>query len=180
MATKKIKSPIDTHDFTEANVAVQSLSRDMAKAAVHMTPKEARFLVDEYYMQQENRIRFDAQVRSMAETEEPNMVLGWLGAQAELLEAQIQRALTKYTDEHEIASWIKSIYGIGPVISAGLIAHIDITKAPAAGHIWSYAGLVDGVKWEKGQKRPWNAKLKVLCCAPGTQITTKLGPKPIQ
>ena len=52
--------------------------------------------------------------------------------------------------------------GIGPVLSAGLISMIDINKAPYAGHLWSYAGYINK-KWEKGQKRPWNAELKTLC-----------------
>jgi hypothetical protein len=36
-------------------------------------------------------------------------------------------------------------------------------RIQTAGAIWSYAGLVPGVKWEKGQLRPWNARLKTLC-----------------
>jgi len=56
-----------------------------------------------------------------------------------------------------------SIVGIGPVLAAGLLAHIDIEKAPTAGHIWSFAGLNPNTTWGKGEKRPWNAKLKVLC-----------------
>lgn len=57
-----------------------------------------------------------------------------------------------------------SICGVGPVIAAGLITHIDITKAPTVGCIWSFAGLLDpkDVKWGKGQKRPFNATLRTL------------------
>lgn len=56
-----------------------------------------------------------------------------------------------------------SITGIGPVIAAGLLAHIDIEKAPTVGHIWRFAGLDPTVTWGRGEKRPWNAKLKRLC-----------------
>jgi hypothetical protein len=57
-----------------------------------------------------------------------------------------------------------SVHGIGPVISAGLLAHIDIKKCPTAGHIWQFAGIAgEGQKpWEKGKPRPFNAKLKTL------------------
>ena len=55
------------------------------------------------------------------------------------------------------------ICGIGPVIAAGLLAHIDIERAPTVGHIWNFAGLNPDQEWSKGQKRPWNAKLKTLC-----------------
>lgn len=79
------------------------------------------------------------------------------------MEDDMKRALEEYVKAKPIGRWMLSIVGIGPVIAAGLIAHIDIRQCPTAGHIWSYAGLIPGVKWEKGQKRPWNAKLKTLC-----------------
>ena len=43
------------------------------------------------------------------------------------------------------------------------MAHIDINKAPTAGHIWNFAGLNPNVQWKKGEKRPWNADLRTLC-----------------
>jgi hypothetical protein len=42
-----------------------------------------------------------------------------------------------------------------------LLAHLDIRRAETAGSFWSFAGYTDRV-WEKGQKRPWNARLKTL------------------
>jgi hypothetical protein len=56
-----------------------------------------------------------------------------------------------------------------------MLAHIDIRKAPTAGHIWRYAGLDPSVKWEKGQKRPWNARLKVLCWKAGESFVKVSG-----
>lgn len=153
--------------YIDENMMVKSMSRDIAKAAAHLSDNEARFLVDYYYICQEDRIRNGAQIRALEQSNEPNMVLQWLFDQSALLEKQVKRALERYTDEHPIGSWIKSLYGFGPVLAAGFIAHIDITKAPAAGNIWSFAGLVPGVKWERGQKRPWNAKLKTLCFKAG-------------
>jgi hypothetical protein len=50
-------------------------------------------------------------------------------------------ALTKYAKNHHMASWFKGVYGLSHVLEAGLVAHIDITKAPTVGHIWSYCGL---------------------------------------
>lgn len=57
-----------------------------------------------------------------------------------------------------------SLYGIGPNISAGLLAHLDIRVAKTPGNFLSFAGLIDPTRqpWEKKQKRPWNAKLKSL------------------
>ena len=139
------------------------LTRDLANASVTLSDDEARFLVDAYYMMQENRKRSSNQVRALAELQEPHTVIRWLTTQSEMLEGQIKRALDKYTDSRPVGQWMKSIHGIGPVIAAGLMAHIDIRKAPMSGHIWNFAGLNPTVKWEKGQKRPWNAALKTLC-----------------
>jgi Transposase IS116/IS110/IS902 family len=141
--------------------AVKRLSRDLAMAASTMTETEARFLVDAYYIAQESRKRSNNQILSMSA--EPHTVIAWLFEQSDTLENQIKRALDKYTDASEIGRWCKSITGIGPVIAAGLIAHIDIEQAPTAGHIWRFAGLDPTVAWGKGEKRPWNASLKTLC-----------------
>ena len=75
--------------------------------------------------------------------------------------------LEKYVGAHVVGEWLIGVHGIGPVISAGLLAHIDIHKAPTVGHIWRFAGLDPTVKWEKKTKRPWNAQLKVICWKAG-------------
>lgn len=140
---------------------VQRLSKDLAAAAVTLSDAEARFLVDTYYNMQENRIRAGGQLRAIKD--EPHEVLTWFEEQASTLENQVKRALDKYTSAHPMGEWMRGIYGIGPVISAGLLAHIDITKAPTAGHIWRFAGQDPTDEWKKGERRPWNARLKVVC-----------------
>jgi len=143
------------------------LSKDLKKASGRLSDLEARYLVDTYYQVQEFRKATSNQIRSMSETEEPTEVITWLFSNLETLEKQIKNALDAYTKAHPVGQWLQGITGIGPVISAGLLAHIDIEKAPTAGHIWSFAGLNPNAKWEKGQLRPWNAKLKVLCWKAG-------------
>jgi hypothetical protein len=68
-----------------------------------------------------------------------------------------------------------SIVGIGPVISAGLAAHIDVTRSNTVGHIWRFAGLDPTVEWKKGEKRPWNASLKCLCWTIGESFVKVSG-----
>jgi len=142
---------------------IQRLSTDLARAASSLTTREARYLVDSYYAIQEYRKAANNQTRAMQGDGEPHAVVQWLGQQMTGLEAQIKRALEKWTDANPVGEWAKSICGIGPVISAGLLAHIDISKAPTVGHIWRFAGLDPTVTWERKQKRPWNASLKTLC-----------------
>src|SRR4029434_5504960 len=163
-------SPLSTSEPVHVLIApegppepVKRLTRDIAKAAASLTDTEARYLVDAYYMMQDDRKRASSQVRALGDDAEPNSVLQWLADQSTTLEAQIKRALDQYTQAHLMGSWMRDVYGIGPVRSAGLLAHIDITKAPTVGHIWRFAGLDPTLIWEKKMKRPWNAQLKVLC-----------------
>ena len=139
------------------------LRRDLVEAAKTLSDTEARFLVDSYYTAQDERKRSDSQIREMREIGEPHLLVGWIADQSENIENQIKRALEVYTEDRLIGRWLKSIYGIGPVISAGLIAHVDIKLAPTAGHLWSYGGMNPTQVWAKKTKRPWNADFKTLC-----------------
>lgn len=141
---------------------VSRLNKDLKEAASTLSTKEARYLVDAYYQIQEYRKAAGNQVRALAESDEPHAVIQWLGEQNTTLEGQIKRALDRWSDASPVGQWAKSVVGIGPVISAGLLAHIDIKQAPTVGHIWRFAGLDPTSIWEKGKKRPWNASLKVL------------------
>lgn len=158
-------SPIPAH-MTDPTGAGR-LGRDLINTVPNMGREEARFLVKTYYQMQENRKRSSNQVRALSTSGEPIGVLAWLEEQAEILEHQIRRALDKYSVSNENGQWLRSVTGIGPVIAAGLMAHIDITKARTSGAIWRFAGLDPTSTWEKGQKRPWNAELKVLCWKAG-------------
>ena len=141
---------------------LDKLSRDLRDAARLLDKRAVRYFVDAYYQIQEFRIASAAQVRS-AETEEPNRVLTWLFESMRTLEANIKRALDDFSDEYAVGRWMKSIVGIGPVISSGFLAHLDVRGCPTAGKFWRFAGLDPTTRWEKKKKRPWNAKLKVLC-----------------
>lgn len=152
------------HTNNEHSPSIRRLSRDLVNAAMTMSAEEARYLVDNYYVLQEGRKRADNQARSMGK-EEPHVLISWLAEQSDTLEGQIKRALDRYTDTLAPGRWMKSLYGVGPVISAGLCAHIDIERAPSVGHIYSFAGIAgSGQKpWKKGEIRPFNAELRTLC-----------------
>ena len=145
----------------EELISVERLKRDIKQAAISLSDTEARFLVDAYYQMQADRIRAEGQVRSM--DTEPHAILSWLGKQSNVLETQVKGALDVYSNGHPIGKRMRTIIGIGPVISAGFLAHIDITKANTAGAIWRFAGQDPTSTWSKGEKRPHNASLKTLC-----------------
>lgn len=142
---------------------VEKLTRDIKSASKNLSNTEARYLVDLYYIWQEDRKRFANQARSLAEQKEPGDVIIHFEKQAKKLEAQCKSALDTYSSSDPVGIWAREQIGIGPVIAAGLLANIDITKAPTVGHIWAFAGLDPTKEWKKGEKRPWNASLKTLC-----------------
>ena len=115
-----------------AFAAVEKLRKDLREAARTLSAREARFLVDAYYMIQDQRIEAQNQVRALNESQEPHEILDWLFDQSHTLEREITKALDTYSDEHVPGRWAKSICGIGPIIAAGLLAHIDIERAPTA------------------------------------------------
>jgi hypothetical protein len=116
---------------------------------------------------QDYRISTSNQGRSMGTDHEPHLTLDFFQTQMRTLERQVHLVLDSWTTMDPLGAWAKSIIGIGPVIAAGLLAHIDIEKAPTVGNIWRYAGLDPTVEWGKGEKRPWNASLKVICWKAG-------------
>lgn len=149
---------------------VTKLNRDLIKAMASVGREEARFLVASYYLLQDQRERCDQQLGALEKEAAKEGrssgradVLHWLGDQYRTMEGQVRRALLSFASGHVVGQWSMSLVGIGPVISAGLLAHIDIKQAPTVGHIWRFAGLDPSSVWRKGEKRPWNPDLKVLC-----------------
>lgn len=130
-----------------------------------LTAPEARWLVDYYYATQGIRIQASGQARAIRQGADEGVdhIAIWLEDSFKLVEKNIQDGLGAYAMARVPGQWAMSQYGIGPVIAAGLLAHIDITQAPTVGHIWSFAGLDPTKTWGKGEKRPWNASLKTLC-----------------
>lgn len=152
----------------EVQASVTRMSRDIRAAAQTLTDQEARYLVDAYYQMQEDRIRGANRVDAMADAGEPNLVIGWLAGQSSTLETQIKGALDRYTNAQPIGKWMRSIKGIGPVISAGYIANIDIAKANTAGKLWKYCGVAPGAdRRVRGQKMAYNPSLKRLAYLTG-------------
>lgn len=142
--------------------SLDKLSRDLRKASISLGPHEARFLVDAYYMIQEDRKRTFNQDRQLEKSSEPHEIISWLATQNKHLEKQIAAALDTFSAAHEEGQWARRQVGIGPIIAAGLLAHIDLAKTTTATKLWRFSGFDPSLKWEKGQKRPWNASLKVL------------------
>ena len=128
-------------------ITITRLSRDAKRAMATLGIAEARWLVDTYYQLQDNRIRANNQVREAGDAGEPHAALEWLADQFKAMEYDIKTGLGNYAMAQPVGPWLDSIYGIGPVISAGLLANLDIKRAPTAGHFWRICGLDPSSKW---------------------------------
>lgn len=153
------------------------MTRDIRAAAATLSDDEARWLVDTYYDIQSNRIRDNARVRELSKTGEPHSIMIWLAGGNAMLEQQIKGALGKFIEAHPLGPWLLETRGVGPVIAAGMVAHIDIRRAQSPSAVWRFAGLDPTAEWKKGQKRPHNAALKRLCWLLGESFV-KVGKGP--
>jgi hypothetical protein len=164
----------DTTDHPSLQPIIK-LNRDLMTALMRehpggVTDNEARFLVDTYYAIQKARIRSSNQTKGLDRdavktgTEaEPHTALDRFVSDFSIHEENVKRILGWYVESHPMAWFFEATLGVGPVLAAGLLAHIDISMCPTAGHIWRFAGLDPTVSWDKGQKRPWNTGLKTIC-----------------
>lgn len=138
-------------------------SRDVRALLETLDQASARKVVDAYYVLQENRMAFAAQARELAKEGNPHELMDLLTDGMHAMEKSLKSPLQQFAQADVAGAWAISQYGIGPVLAAGMVAYVDITKAPTAGSVWRYAGLDPTQTWEKGQKRPFNAEFKVLC-----------------
>lgn len=172
------KEPMTTTDEPTNGSAefLTALRRDLREAASQgLGDKEARYLVDLYYSMQDYRKATANQARAASEDEEPFYTTALVLAHVDGVERAIKSALDKWTDQTEIGRWAKSQTGIGPVLAAGLIAHIDPHKAETAGAVFRFAGMDPTMKWNKGEKRPYNASLKQVVWKIGESFSRQRG-----
>ncbi len=119
--------------------------------------------VELYYDSQKLRIMHQNKER----TEAPNQLTEWFYKWLMLGEHVITAKLKQWVESDRSpveAKWAYNQIGIGPIIAAGLAAHIDPVKAESPSAVWRFAGLAPGFdRRTKGEKLPYNSRLKVLC-----------------
>lgn len=136
------------------------LDTEKVLEAANLSAAELRLLVANYYQSQEMRKRMDMQLRHLGDRE-PLKVSTFASEAFADIEEQIKNSFVKLLTSPQ-ALWCMKQRGIGPVLTAGFLAHIDIHKAKTAGAVWRFAGLDPSLEWKKGEKRPYNAELKQL------------------
>ena len=120
-------------------------------------------MVELYYDCQQFRIANANKDR----TEPPSELVEWLNKWLGLGEKVIAGKLKKWVESDDSpleAKWAYDQVGIGPIMAAGLAAHIDVAKANSISALWKFAGQAPGFDRKvKGQKLAYNGRLKVLC-----------------
>lgn len=149
----------DISNDMDMAVSALRLSRQMSASARELSPMMQRMFVDLYYNLQDDRKRLASQLR--ANDLEPNEWFQYMTDHMTRLEKMVGAALDKASDQMAVSRWAKTVYGCGPILASAFAAYIDIERTPSVSGLWSLAGLNPEAKWEKGQKRPWNAALKV-------------------
>lgn len=144
--------PLDISDLQNLQIQlIKRINRDALEKIGHspenMSKDEIRFLVSSYYDVQELRKLLKNRVTALGKRDDPASMFAFVANGIDITEQNIKKFLTVVSAKSEIGQWAESIRGIGPIISAGLLAHIDITLAPTVGHIWRFAGQDPTLDW---------------------------------
>jgi hypothetical protein len=119
-------------------------------------------MVSLYYDCQDLRIAHGNKKR----TEPPSELVQWLDFWMHAGENVINGKLKHWVESDKCppeAAWAYEQVGIGPVLAAGLAAHINLEKAKTPSSVWKFAGLAPGFdRKKKHVKLPYNARLKVV------------------
>lgn len=131
----------------DINTPFMKLGKDLRAAAHSMGRNDARFLVDYYYTAQDRRIRAAGQHRASEKAGKPHALINWLFKTDTLFENAIKAALGEFAACWRVGQWLQAQYGIGPVLSAAMLANFDISRAKTVGHFWRFAGLDPSCVW---------------------------------
>lgn len=115
--------------------------------------QEIKTLVDLFYQMQDIRKALREQIRSIEHDADEGssinvMILEWNLKNIGIIENGIKKCLELVCQSDPVGRWLLSIVGMGPILSAGLLAYLDVTGKNYASNFISYAGLNDN-------NRPW-------------------------
>lgn len=139
-------------------VGKSRFNKSVENDIVKLDGNEIRYLVDYYYQKQEERKTKFSQIRAVKDKsdiggEYKNTALQWLAENSKTEEEQLKKMLDLWSKNTPVGRWMQSIVGIGPVITAGFLCYLDISKAQHAARFYSYVGLNDN-------NIPWLGKTK--------------------
>lgn len=137
--------------------------KDIRSLAKRLSQNEARVLISRYYQEQRRRVVSGNQDKAIERaTGTGSVFISFLSNQSSEAESFIKTLMDDYSMDHPVGRWLRAHHGIGPVVAGGILACVDIKRAPAPGHILSLGGFSPTSVWNKGELRPWNATFKQI------------------
>ena len=151
----------EIEDALSLEIVIKRLNKELRKLAKEMSEREARLICDSFETLQRERIRNSNRVKQMVKSKEPCEVLTHITMLMERLEKEMGAVLGIYGPTHPLINWMMEQKGVGALLAVRLYAFVDWNqKTPS--QVWSFGGYNPNVIWGKGEKRPWNARLKRL------------------
>jgi len=150
-----------------------------------MTDSAMRAIVDTRQQIQRERIRFGARIDALHRGADNGgghqlTVVGHYYKRFMELEEEMDRDIAGIVKDYPIFHYVSSVKGIGPILSAKLIAMIDISRSPTVSALWRYAGyaVIDGERERpvKGQKLSYNKTLKTTVYLVGDSFLKSRSP----
>lgn len=155
---------VDTPEVEQFFNVIEKLNKDLKEAAKTLSTQEVQFYVDSYYRIQDIRKILNNQKYALKKAEKPTEFMDWILSQFTILENNVKKVLDIYSKgQVPVGEWLREVYGIGPVLGAGVLSCFDMEKAPTSGHLLSYAGMTpNSVPRKKGEKLTYNPFVKTL------------------
>jgi len=135
-------------------LAVERLDKDLKRAAEQMTRDDVRLMLKLYYDQQRQRVRMNNQLDAAKKDNRPYDLFEWAVRNYATFEKNCQNSLDTWSRQYPIvADWAKPhLFGVGPLICAGLVSNLAEDTPKTVGHWWSYAGLQPMQTWQGEEK----------------------------
>lgn len=154
---------MDQKKKLEVSRETRSILLDKLLQDYELTKGDIADAVELYYDAQKLRIIHANKERSEGVSPMKDWFDYWLSIGEKVLTSKLKKWVES-PESPEEAKWAYDQWGIGPIIAAGLAAHIDIEKAATISSLWKFAGQAPGFdRKTKGSKLPYNGRLKTLC-----------------
>ena len=163
---KRIKEFSGDDEFNPESMMFDPMSFDVNRkqfaaikqSAINMasqSKESLRCLVNFYYQYQGQRIANDDRIKKISKGMNQNgdkdsmLALQYLADINREMEHQLKLMLGAYSVTTKVGRWLNDIVGIGPCISAGLLAYFEVTeKMKTAQNFYNYSGLNDNnIPW---------------------------------
>jgi hypothetical protein len=140
------------------------VDQELRVVARRLPDREAAYLCRHYFDIQRRRVAAQNQCFAADKNGEPSHFASALAKQYSAVETWIRVVLNIYTESHHLGGVIRAVHGIGPVISATVLATVDFGRITSVSQVWRRAGLDPSVGvLEPGKPRPWVWALKQAC-----------------